>query len=180
MLRFSHRRWTIPLLAELYRSKGSRVVTLVNRLGVSRQALRQTLDAGCAHRLIQPNPGYGHPLRPEYILTNAGATIAPACDAIDRLVKRRGLEETAYLKWSLPVLLALTAGPQRFSQLSRRLDTSTDRALTLALKDLTGIGLIDRFVLDTFPPATEYRLTDRAHRLAGAVGDLAERAMLLP
>ena len=156
------------------------MVTLVNRLGVSRQALRQTLDAGLSQGVIQPNPGYGHPLRPEYILTDDGATIAPACNVIDRLVKRRGLEETAYRKWSLPVLLALAGGPQRFSELSRRLATSTDRAMTLALKELTECELVDRFILDTFPPTTEYDLTAQSKPLARAVGDLAERAMLLP
>ena len=40
-----HHRWTIPTIAELHRTGGAKLVTLVSRLAVSRGALRQTLDA---------------------------------------------------------------------------------------------------------------------------------------
>ena len=40
-----HHRWSIPVLAQLHRSSGSRFVTLAKGLGVSRESLRQTLGA---------------------------------------------------------------------------------------------------------------------------------------
>ncbi|MGH2451320.1 MAG: winged helix-turn-helix transcriptional regulator, partial [Candidatus Limnocylindria bacterium] len=67
-----HHRWAAPVLAELDRSRGSRFVTLSNRLALSRESLRRTLTALIDAGLVMKNPGYGHPLRPEYILTERG------------------------------------------------------------------------------------------------------------
>jgi DNA-binding HxlR family transcriptional regulator len=54
----------------------------------------------------------------------------------------------------------------RFSTIAQRLRTITDRALALALRDLSGAALIEREVTDTAPPGSMYRLTRRAQRLA--------------
>ncbi|MBK7403431.1 MAG: hypothetical protein IPJ41_02050 [Phycisphaerales bacterium] len=81
----AHRRWTLPLLAELHHARtsrdptGARFVGLVHRLNVGRESLRQTLDFAIAHGWVRNNPGHGHPLRPEFILTEAGSRLAPAC-----------------------------------------------------------------------------------------------------
>ena len=40
-----HHRWSAPVLAELGRTRGTRFVVLVNRLGVGRESLRRTLAA---------------------------------------------------------------------------------------------------------------------------------------
>jgi len=61
--RLFHHRWAAPILAELHRSKGSRFVTLSNRLGLGRESLRRTLSALIDAGLVMKNPGYGHPLR---------------------------------------------------------------------------------------------------------------------
>ena len=57
------------MLAEIERSRGSRVATLTGRLGVGRESLRRTLAALQAEGLVERNPGYGQPLRPENLLT---------------------------------------------------------------------------------------------------------------
>ena len=64
-----HHRWAVPILAVLHREKGAKFVTLGSRLGVSRDSLRRSLDRLTQQRLVRRNPGYGHPMRPEYVLT---------------------------------------------------------------------------------------------------------------
>ena len=40
----AHRRWSIPIIAELHRQRGAKFVTLVNTLGVSRASLSMALN----------------------------------------------------------------------------------------------------------------------------------------
>ena len=40
-----HHRWAVPILVEVYRTSGSKFVTLVKRLGASRDSVRRTLTA---------------------------------------------------------------------------------------------------------------------------------------
>jgi DNA-binding HxlR family transcriptional regulator len=52
----------------LYTGQGERFVTLVNRLGASKDAVSATLAQLIDDGVVQRNPGYGHPLRPEYLV----------------------------------------------------------------------------------------------------------------
>jgi DNA-binding HxlR family transcriptional regulator len=161
-----HHRWALAVLAELERTSGSRFVTMSNRIGVSGESLRRTLAALIAGGLVMRNPGYGHPLRPEYVLTSRGARIAPVCADLLAGLRELGVEGPALKKWSLPVVLALGGpGRRRFSALQERLREITARALALALKDLTSAGLVDRAVTDGYPPASVYSLTPAGARL---------------
>jgi DNA-binding HxlR family transcriptional regulator len=159
----SRYRWTLPILAQLARSGGSRFVPLAHQLGLSRDALRQTLDALIEVDLVVPNPGYGHPTRPEYILSESGGQVAPACAQLVEYLRRSGLADVALKKWSLPAVAAL-AGPRRYGELRRAVGASS-RALSLALKELAEAGLVERRVHDGFPPSTTYRLTSRGRAL---------------
>ena len=161
-----HNRWSVPILAELHRQRGSRFVTLSRILGLSRESLRRTLAALIDSGLVGRNPGYGHPLRPEYVLTSSGERIAAACRPLVDRLRTGGLEDVALKKWSMPVVFALGEGPMRFSELRERLEGISPRALTLALKDLEAAGLVDRRVTDDYPPSTVYRLTRSGRPLA--------------
>ena len=161
-----HNRWSVPILAELYRQRGSRFVTLARTLGLSRESLRRTLAALIEGGLVGRNPGYGHPLRPEYVLTRAGDRVAAACRPLVETLQRRHLEDVGLKKWSMPAVLALAGGPRRFSELREILEGVSPRALALALKDLENAGLVDRRVTDDYPPATVYRLTPSGRPLA--------------
>jgi DNA-binding HxlR family transcriptional regulator len=166
----SRYRWTLPILAQLTRTGGSRFVPLAAQLGLSRDALRQTLDALIDLGLVMPNPGYGHPTRPEYILTERGRHLAPASAHLVEYVRRRGLADVALKKWSLPTVALLT-GEHRYGEL-RRTTGATPRALTLALKDLVAAGVVERRVYDGFPPSSTYRLTARGRALRNHVARL--------
>jgi DNA-binding HxlR family transcriptional regulator len=169
-IRLFHHRWAAPVLAELRHERGSRFVTLEHRLGVTPDSLRRTLGALIHDGLVVRNPGYGHPLRPEYVLTDEGSRVAEVCDRL--LATLNGLEDVALRKWSMPVVHALGGGARRFSELRAALPGVSPRALALALKDLQGAGLVERTVTDDYPPASVYRLTRRARPLARILGAL--------
>jgi DNA-binding HxlR family transcriptional regulator len=163
-----HHRWAAPILAELERQKGSRFAALAGVLGLSRESLRRTLDALIELGLVARNPGYGHPLRPEYTLTERGARVAARCR---RLLEALGEDERelAFRKWSLPVLVALRRAG-RFSELRDVLPGITPRALALALKDLQAAGLVERRVdEEAYPPTVAYAATPAARPLQRAL-----------
>jgi len=173
LLRLLRRRWTPAILAELHRTSGSRFVALSQRLGVSRESLRTTLRALVAAGLVRRNPGYGHPLRPEYLLTERGAQLAPGCAELTAALPQLDLVELGLRKWSLPCVLAIAgAGEARFSQLSAGLPGITARAL--ALKDLVAADLVEREVTNDYPPATVYRLGRQAEPLVPILRRLAQ------
>ena len=151
-----HHRWSLPVLAEIGRTRGSRFATLSGRLGVAGESLRRTLTYLQNEGLVKRNPGYGHPLRPEYLLTGVGRRVAPRAQ---ELLAALGVHEDIGLKkWSLPVLAEL-AEPRRFSELRAALPASP-RALALALRDLESAGLVHRTVTEDHPPQTRYAATD--------------------
>lgn len=168
------RRWSIPILAELKRSNGSKFVTLSRRLGVNSIAVRQSLDHLIALGLARPNPGYGHPLRPEYILTADGEAMGPASIALDLAINRLELHESALRRWSMPALLVVgRASPARFSDIGRSLGPVTDRALALTLKKLQSTAIVKRQVEASFPPAPLYTVDRRGKPLLEPLEELA-------
>ena len=173
-----HRRWSTAVLSELHRGDaqpgGAKFISLANRLQVSRETLRDTLIHLIWLQLVRRNSGYGHPMRPEYLLTAAGTAVAPASE---KLLKRlHNLDDDSALKnkWSLPLLFAIGSGASRFGEIRLLLPGITARALTLSLKDLVEANTIERQVIDEYPPTTEYRLTPGGRRLLVPVSALAE------
>ena len=169
----SRHRWALPILTQLAATGGSRFTPLANELGLSRDALRRTLDALIAANLVMRNPGYGHPTRPEYVITEHGRQIAPVCARLLQELRGRGLEDVVLKKWSMPVLEALST-ESRYGEL-RRAVGATPRAFTFALKELVGRGLVERRVHAGFPPSTTYRLTPTSRTLRRHVHQLAAR-----
>jgi DNA-binding HxlR family transcriptional regulator len=172
LLELVHHRWALPILAEIDRTRGSRFATLTGRVGVSSESLRRTLAALVELGLVRRNPGYGHPLRPEYMLTARGRALAPGCSEL--LVALRGNESVGLRKWSLPILAELDE-PRRFSELRARLPAITPRALALALRALEGTALVERTVTEAYPPAVSYAPTPAAEAIVHAARRLATR-----
>src|SRR5215208_2302376 len=60
-----HRRWSLPILAELQKEirpgggGGAKFITLANRLKLSRETLRDTLEDLIARDYLMRNPGVG-------------------------------------------------------------------------------------------------------------------------
>jgi DNA-binding HxlR family transcriptional regulator len=156
LITLCHHRWSLPVLAEIGRTRGSRFATLTGRLGVAGESLRRTLAYLREEGLVERNPGYGHPLRPEYLLTPSGRALAPRAQRVVRALA--GREGVGLKKWSLPVLAELTE-PRRFSELRAALPV-TARALAMALADLESADLVRRSVTEDRPPQTRYEATD--------------------
>ncbi len=160
LITLTHHRWAIPILSELQRGNGAKFVTLVNRLSISRDALSRTLEAISAAGLIARNPGYGHPLRPEYILTPTGKEIGPNVLELMNLLNELEATEIGLKKWTLPVLCAVHHGIKRFSSLREAMPSLTPRALTLGVQDLEHLGWLER------QSGGSYQLTANGERLA--------------
>ncbi len=170
-----HRRWSLPILAELQKEVrpggggGAKFVTLAHRLSLSRQTLRDTLDDLIERDYLMRNPGMGHPMRPEYMLTESGHDAAPHAAALMQRLRGAKLDDLMLRKWSLPVLYAVARGASRFGQLKGVLPGVTPRALTLALKDLEAAGLVRRTVTDSYPPGVAYAPSKRSRRIVQAL-----------
>jgi DNA-binding HxlR family transcriptional regulator len=167
-----HRRWSVPTIAALARAEGDRFVPLVHKLGASPAAVRQTLDDLIDRGWVAPNPGYGHPLRPEYILTGRGQKLAPACLRLDSALSALDLRPVALRKWSMPVLYVVGDAPARFSDIAGRLDGITDRALSLTLRDLGSASVLARQVLDGRPPRSLYAATTMGQELVPILAEI--------
>ncbi len=160
-----HRRWACPVLAQLHCTKGAKFISLVHALGANAGAMRQAIDELIDLGWVRRNPGYGHPLRPEYILTRRGERLAPACERLDRALRSLEVHDIALRKWSMPALYVIGDGPTRFTQVAEALPGATDRAVSLSLKDLGGAGLIERRLLDGPPPGSVYGAAPPGARL---------------
>lgn len=146
------------MLAELLRSQGEKFITLSKRLGASESSIRVSLEGLMKAGYVQRNPGYGHPMRPEYILTAPGNRIASRAFELWEQMTDAQLEEILLRKWSLPCIAACVHG-SRYADIKATLNGVTDRALSAVLRSLCTHGLVNRAVLDDFPPITVYQLT---------------------
>jgi DNA-binding HxlR family transcriptional regulator len=176
-----HHRWAIPVMAELSRLHGeAKFVQLTFRLGISPDSLKHTLRALTGQGRVRRNPGYGHPMRPEYLLTVAGQRLAPACDRLMRSAERLGLGDVVLRKWTLPTLFVLivSQGGLRFSEMREQISPITPRALAQSLKEMEHAGLIDRDVADTYPPSVTYRVARLGRRMAPSLGRLVAGLLL--
>ena len=74
-------------------------------------------------------------------------------------------------KWGVLILVALSEGPQRWSELRRRAQGISEKMLAQTLKTLEADGFVRRVAQPVIPPRVDYSLTGRGEELA---------ALLLP
>ena len=80
-------------------------------------------------------------------------------------------------KWSRMIVMILSNGAQRFSELKRAIDGISQRMLTLSLRGLERDGLVTRTVTPSIPPRVDYELTELGHSLREPVKGLGEWAI---
>ena len=159
-------RWTVPVLALLADEKGARFARLVGALGLPRDSLVHTLDHVTALGWVMRNPGHGHPLRPEYVLTSAGQDVAAACARMMTARRRLDIAPASLPRWSLPIIGRLGEDWARFSDLKTDLAPVTPRALSLNLKQMVAGRVVARRVEQSYPPAPLYALAPAGRELA--------------
>ena len=168
MVRLFHLRWKVPILGQLAKNPANgRVAALARQLDVGRTTVVRTLRVLVDDGLVGANPGYGHPLRPEYILTERGRTAAEwSVQFVAAAERRPDLLPLIFRKWSMPVLVLVASGVPHFGELQAELRDITARALTLTLKQLGDAALVVRTVSESYPVRTHYRATARGRALA--------------
>ncbi len=72
--------------------------------------------------------------------------------------------------WSVLILLTLTDGPRRYSELQAKVEGISPKMLTQTLRALERDGLITRTVFAVVPPRVDYELT----KLGSSLHDLLE------
>ncbi len=69
-------------------------------------------------------------------------------------------------KWGVLILLALSEGEQRWSDLRRRAEGISEKMLAQTLKTLERDGLVLRKAQPVIPPHVDYSLTERGYQLS--------------
>jgi DNA-binding HxlR family transcriptional regulator len=69
-------------------------------------------------------------------------------------------------KWGVLILLALSEGEQRWSDLRRRAEGISEKMLAQTLKTLERDGLVTRTAQPVIPPRVDYSLTGRGYELS--------------
>ena len=100
--------------------------------------------------------------------TECKAILRPIRDALDVL---NG-------KWKLPIIVALSFGEKRFSEIAKEVHGITDKMLSRELRDLELNGLVRRTVEDTYPVRVTYALTPHSKSLTTVIEALKNWGLL--
>jgi len=95
----------------------------------------------------------------------------PAGISVSELLSRIGS------KWTIFILMELSNGPLRFSDLRRAIDGVSQKVLTSILRDLERDGFVTRIVTPIIPPRVDYELTALGRDLLGPVKALSTWAV---
>jgi len=96
------------------------------------------------------------------------------CNPVPEEVRRAaGLLER---RWTISILYASVEGAVRFNEFQASLVSVPPATLTTRLSDLVEAGMLERRVLDTRPPAVEYRMTAEGKRFEPLLRELVRFA----
>lgn len=77
-------------------------------------------------------------------------------------------------KWKLPIIIALSFGNKRFSEMAKEIPKITDKMLSKELRDLEANELVKRTVYDTVPVVVEYSMTEYGQSLEKVIMELRD------
>jgi DNA-binding HxlR family transcriptional regulator len=81
-------------------------------------------------------------------------------------------------KWKLPIIIALTFGEKRFTEITQEVHGITDRMLSKELRDLELNGLVKRNIQDSYPVKVTYALTEHSKTLNSVIESLKNWGIL--
>lgn len=168
ILNITSRVWALPILSSLHKGVAGRQAPLLAATGAGRTAFAQSMDHLISLGLLERNPGYGHPLRPEFRLTPLGVTAAAIVTKTQEVTKD---EDWDLLRrsWTLPVLTVIHT-PRPFNYIKRSLKPVTDRALSQSLKSMEARNWVSRDVDDTIrPPRSMYQAVNAGGRISSVI-----------
>jgi len=141
LVNITSRAWSFSILSCLHDGVPGRQAPLLAATGAGRSSFALSMEHLIEIGLLKRNPGYGHPLRPEFRLTEIGVQAA----ALAHDVQRNGGNVVLRKAWTVPVLATLQE-PRPFGGIKAGLGSITDRALSQSLKSLEGEGWVERRV----------------------------------
>lgn len=149
------RAWSLQILAYVYGQNDPRISPIAHHFSASRTSISSALSQLVELGYLRKNSGHGHPLRPAYVLTPKGYSVASWAAELDEVLEPAQWK-IARRTWSLPVLRE--AGPEsRFRELRSKLNPVTDRALSESLKTLSRNHWLGRCVdAEHTPPRVTY------------------------
>lgn len=160
--------WAVPILSALQGGVAGRQAPLLAATGANRTAFAQSMEHLISIGFLERNPGYGHPLRPEFRLTQVGVKAAAIAHRIQNIAAN---EDQPLLRrsWTLPVLTAIHA-PRPFNLIRRRLHPITDRALSQSLKSMEARNWVCRDIdVTARPPRSIYRAVNTGKRISQTI-----------
>lgn len=165
LVNISSRAWSLPILSQLHSGVPGRQAALLTATGATRTAFAQSMDHLIGMGLVERNPGYGHPLRPEFRLTQPGiqaAAIAAQVHTVSKSEDRTLLRRS----WTLPVLVSLDE-PRHFNDIKKILPSITDRALSQSLRSMEDRNWVSRSVnAAARPPRSLYRAVNTGEKIS--------------
>jgi DNA-binding HxlR family transcriptional regulator len=135
LVNLTSRAWALNILAQMHRGVPGRQASLLTATQASRTAFSASLTHLIDLKLLERNPGHGHPLRPEYRLTAKGTEVAGVAARIMEAMPNTTETKLIRRSWTIPIL-AVTERPQHFSEIKGELSPVTDRALSQSLIQL--------------------------------------------
>ncbi len=170
LVKITSRAWSLNILALLHQGVPGRQAPLLAATNASRTSFASSLKHLVQLNLLERNPGHGHPLRPEFRLTQTGIAVAETADRIVKAVPDDSEFALLRRSWTVPIL-ALTDTPQRFSVIKSDLATITDRALSTSLVQLEEREWLQRDI-DTSKrvPFPTYHATNEGIEVNRAIG----------
>lgn len=170
LVNLTSRAWSLNILAALHHGTPGRQAPLLAATSASRTSFANSLEHLVRLKLLERNPGHGHPLRPEFRLTPLGREAAGTAARIAALVPDEAEFRLLRRSWTLPVL-AVTAAPRRFSEIKSGLGQITDRALSQSLGQLEERSWVSRSVdLSQKPLRPAYQAVNQGRVISQCVG----------
>ena len=77
-------------------------------------------------------------------------------------------------KWKLQIIISLSFGNKRFSQMAKEIPGITDKMLSKELRDLEMNQLVKRTVYDSVPVIVEYSMTTYGKTLEKLIDELQQ------
>lgn len=169
LVKVTSRAWSLKILALMLKGTPGRQAALLSASEASRTAFTQSLQHLLELKLLERNPGHGHPLRPEYRLTPKGTEVAIIANKIELTVPRSSEHALLRRAWTIPVLIA-SREPRYFTDIKKDLVTITDRALSQSLKQLEARNWMQREIdAASRPPRPLYYVANTGALICQAV-----------
>lgn len=172
LVNITSRSWSLTILKLMNEGVAGRQAPLLAKSGASRTSFANSLAHLVELKLIERNPGHGHPLRPEFRLTPLGKTYAGLAKTIACAFPDNQAPALLRRAWSVPILAA-SRQPRRFIEIKNELPAITDRALSQSLQNLEAQQWMVRKIDETSHPIRPYyQAVNEGREIGNAVSQL--------